>query len=308
MNILFCINENYSDYALLSMYAILKNNKGSNFINFYIIHDGLQQATKEKMKVALERYESKYSVTFIPIEKSLFDGLPIIISHLTSIIYARLFLFKLYPWGNVDRLIYLDVDILINGDLKMLWDVDLQGKTIGACFDSYVEYGTSSHKEKIGLRGDQPYFNSGVLLIDMKKWQKRDICLEVGKWIETNKELMRYPDQDVLNALFKDEVLLINNRFNFMPYLSTRIKRGLIDKSLAINYEKVDFPIVIYHYCGVSKPWQEDNTLIKTRHYFSLAKEINIDLYTTNNYLKRGFIFIQRVWKDLISYLRYGIY
>lgn len=172
MNILFCADKNYADYLIVSIYAILKYNTKNKIINFYILHTNISKTSQQKITELVASYNKNHKAIFITLPEGLFTDFPITVKYISLVTYARLFLSEVYDWQGVDKLLYLDVDISINGDISPLFDTDLQGKTIGACFDSYVEHAVGQeYKKSIGIHEDNHYFNAGVLLIDMQGWQ-----------------------------------------------------------------------------------------------------------------------------------------
>lgn len=82
--------------------------------------------------------------------------------------YARLFLSTLLP-DNIQRVLYLDCDIIFKQSIIKLWNLDLQGKTIGALMDAFSSY----YRKNIDLQPDDIMFNSGVMLIDLVQWKEK---------------------------------------------------------------------------------------------------------------------------------------
>lgn len=118
--------------------------------------------------------------------------------------------------ADCDKVLYLDIDVLVRDSLKPLWDTDLGDNWLGACIDLFVER-QNAYKQKIGMADGEYYFNAGVLLINLKKWRQHDIFKMACEWVEQYKDVMQYQDQDILNGLFKGGVCYANSRFNFMP-------------------------------------------------------------------------------------------
>ncbi|WP_330359249.1 glycosyltransferase, partial [Basilea psittacipulmonis] len=99
---------------------------------------------------------------------------------------------------------------------------------------------------------DHIYFNAGVLLINLKKWQEMNVFNQAIQILKEKKNLLRFQDQDLLNIIFKDSLYVINPRFNFMPNIKRRIKdykKKKIDH--LSSYEHVTMPISIL--CKTSK-------------------------------------------------------
>lgn len=123
---------------------------------------------------------------------------------------------------NEDKIIYLDVDTIVNKSLQELWDYDLENTCIAARAEN-----------KNG------YFNSGVLLMNLKKIRELELDKTLDYHLKTSH--FQFPDQDALNITFKFNKVLLPQKFNVMGHI-------------VYNMDK----IVIRHFCGVTKPWEEN--------------------------------------------------
>lgn len=292
MNILFTTDNNYAKYLTTTIYSILKHNHHKQNIHFYIAYHQLSKTHQTKIIQLIHQINTSHQITFIPVPMKLFNSFPKTIGHISSITYARLAISDILNKHRIEKLICLDIDTLINGDLYELWNSDLQGKTIGACFDQYIEYKQTGYKNNIGLADHHSYFNAGVLLIDMKKWLKRDILSEAIQWTNHYQHTMQYQDQDILNGLFRDDVCLLNNRFNCMPATLEMIKQ---QEQHSHSDKNIHYPIIIYHYCGPDKPWN-DNSCLQNETYHQLTNEIN-DIINKKGWLKKFSAFIKNTFR-----------
>ncbi|WP_162273003.1 glycosyltransferase family 8 protein, partial [Basilea psittacipulmonis] len=162
MNIVFASDNNYVNYLSICLCSILENNK-HHTINFYILSHEISEDSQRQLMRVVNAYPDK-TIMFIPIPMEKFSNFPITIDYISLVTYARLALVDIFDWGRVDKLIYLDIDILVNGDLGPLWNIELADHALGACLDSFVEFEIQQdqHKEKLGLCSDHIYFNAGV--------------------------------------------------------------------------------------------------------------------------------------------------
>lgn len=153
---------------------------------------------------------------------------------------------------NVDKMIYLDGDVLVTGDINELWKVDISNYCLGVVKDRpYTRemYINNAYYRKIGL-APELYFNSGVLLINLSKIRENiDVLSELDKFA------IKYPhcamlDQDFLNYAFKNKVLYLSPIYNFIP----ENVESLTEKDLDTN--------VIIHLAGTFKPWNCRNPIV----------------------------------------------
>lgn len=268
MNIVFASDIKYGEHLKVAILSLLSKTKYKQPIHFYILHEDLTKTIQIDIKYIIKYFNKKNSVKFILIDNSFCNRWPIYIDYITSITYARLGLSELIGSniGKAEKLIYLDTDIIIQGDIADLWHINLQGKTIGACFDSYIYEEQSNHKVAIGLPPNAEYFNAGVLLIDFDRWKEKNVLQTAIKWTNSGQYFFKYQDQDILNAIFVNDNVLIDTRFNFMPKLKL-----LIDQNLpVVPVSKPTYPIVIHHLCGPEKPW---NTSLPENKEYLYSRE-----------------------------------
>ena len=122
--------------------------------------------------------------------------------------------------NNLEKVIYLDCDIVVNMDIYELWKIDLQNNSLAGVIDCqfYLErdllecFHVWFHL--IGISLDK-YINSGVLLMDLERVRKKlNMSYEFQKFIIRYRNLTRFVDQDAINMLFKDDIKIIDARFN----------------------------------------------------------------------------------------------
>lgn len=154
--------------------------------------------------------------------------------------YSRLFCAFYLP-KNVDKILYLDVDMVCTGDINELYEVSLEGKIWAGVEDKDIQ-------EKDLIRLDLPksyrYINAGVALINVKKlrenYSEPDILTPI---IENHKEWI-YLDQDFINKVFAGDIKIIEEKYNLLA----KSKR----------YSELKEKPLIIHYAGSVKPWDND--------------------------------------------------
>lgn len=281
MNILMQSDNKYGIHLVALISQIIKYNE---HINFYVLDLGINIREKELLKDILSNKDC--TISYIEVEEQEFSALPKTIDYISLATYSKLKAAEYLP--NIDKILYLDIDITISGKLDELWNIDLKNYAIAACFDSYIEHYTNNYKSLISLSQNQYYFNAGVLLINLKKWRELDVFKRSINWLKNYQDIILYQDQDILNGIFKDDVTYFNSRFNFMPTLRNRIK----EKQQLAPLEKTAMPIIISHFCGELKPWHKN------------SKHFNAYLYERS--LQSHFKIFKNL-KNLINKIRYRI-
>lgn len=153
-------------------------------IRFHVLDAGISEANRAAVAANLR---GGGNIRFIDVNPEDFAGFPLNIRHISITTYARL---KLGEYiADCDKVLYLDIDVLVRDSLTPLWDTDLGDNWLGACIDLFVER-QEGYKQKIGMADGEYYFNAGVLLINLKKWRRHDIFKMSCEWVEQYKDVM----------------------------------------------------------------------------------------------------------------------
>jgi lipopolysaccharide biosynthesis glycosyltransferase len=167
---------------------------------------------------------------------------------ITTMTYARLLMGNLLPL-EIDRILYLDGDILVRGDVCELWTTDLQGRTIGAV----VDLPRYPFNQTLGLRADALYFNAGVLLIDLRRWRERKIGERALTLAREHRDRLRWSDQCALNFVLQDDWTVLDRSWNFQSFDVAHVVNG------HMRFDRVDPKRLasarLIHFNGTSKPW-----------------------------------------------------
>lgn len=244
MNILFSINAKFIPLTKKCIQSILRFDDN---IDFYIFHHDLTEENKKDLQETF----SSCSFHFIKVDEEIFEGFPIS-SRYPLEIYYRLFASSILP-DSLDRILYLDVDIIVIRSLKELYTMNFDGNAYIAC--THVnENMTHMNAKRLGLQKDVPYINTGVLLMNLQLlrtiWDKNAIL----KYVNANKKKLVLFDQDILTALYGTKTKIIDYRkYNLsermMNICNLRNPKNRID----LNWIRQNG--VIIHYCGRMKPW-----------------------------------------------------
>jgi lipopolysaccharide biosynthesis glycosyltransferase len=255
ISILMAVDERYTGPLSVTVTSIVENLKGGGPLDLWIlgwnlgpeIRQRLQHAWGERVQVHWAQAAPCRLAELQRAREGRADPAPPAAS-------LRLLMGSCLP-ETVSRIIYLDADILVCGDLTGLWQQNLDGNIACAVQDSYIQYLPAERPFPPGVaRPDRPYFNSGVMLVDLAAWRTANIeqrCLEAfanfpagTKWL----------DQQVLN-------LCLAGRWKRMsPVWNRQFSLDLFPDWRCSPYSEVEFeharraPLVI-HFCSYTKPW-----------------------------------------------------
>lgn len=230
----FAIDKNFGIFAGIAITSLVHNNIDHQLV-VHIIHDGLQPDDMCKLQ-RLERLYRNLSLHMYLMDDTEDMTFVVPQGHITQAMYYRYLFSKLLP-REVQRILYLDADIICKGDLLPLWRTDLQGKVLAAVRD----WGEAKSCIRIGLSSGL-YFNSGVLLIDLREWERRRLTAKLFAWLEevgVNKVL--WGDQDALNAILDGEFVELPKIYNCIVVNDTALKSTAED--------------LLVHYVDYVKPW-----------------------------------------------------
>jgi len=257
MNKIFLVSDdNYVNHLMITINSIFSTCKTPKKIKVFIIDGGISKENKERISKIMKNYKN---IQFKKINIKKYEKLNKIgIWGWTA--YYRLEIMKMFP---KEKVIYLDCDMIVKSDLSELFRINLNGKTIGAVKDYYIS-----------LIKKEDYFNSGIMLIDCKKWAEKGYSKKFFEWYFKNKEKVSYPDQDTLNGILKGdwkELPLEWNRQRILLEYSS--KKFGINKKIYNNLKKN--PKVI-HYTGRVKPWHRRYIFPDKKEYIYHAKKLGI--------------------------------
>ena len=212
MNILYQFDEAYSPYAGVSLTSLFLNHTDSPEINIYVLGESLSECSISRFKLLAKQYGRK--ITFLNSDRILQKIRELGIPKYRGSFAANMKLFFSSEIGeNVERLLYIDSDTLITGSLEPLFQLSMEEYPLAMVLDSLGK----KHKRYIGLQKMEPYYNSGVILFNLKKWRELDCEKRLAEHALYSRAHYMSPDQDLLNVVFKNEILCLSLKYNFQP-------------------------------------------------------------------------------------------
>lgn len=236
-------DENYAPHVGVMFASLLENASRPESCHLFVIDAGISQKTRQRAKD--EVCKRKGNISFIPFDGEMYEDFPLR-RGMTAAAYYRLSIPDLFD-EKVTKVIYLDCDLIVQGDILELWNYSLAGKHIGAVQDlsnsTYLASGLPQHK----------YFNSGVMLIDLDLWRRDDIAHKVRTFKIQHPEKIQTNDQCALNGVLYDSWARLPLRWNQQAGIY-RPGRGRLQHFSRKEIEEGIWNPGIIHYIG-SKPW-----------------------------------------------------
>lgn len=170
--------------------------------------------------------------------------------------YARLFLTELLP-GSIDKILYLDCDIIVNQSLNELFSNNIDNYYVAGVLDTLPN---NDSKIKVGMASDNPYINSGVLFINLKKWRDERIINKFLDFLLLYNGRVHHHDQGIINAVL-DKKLIIGPEFNLTSNYFTHKYSYLKKRNYPFYLQnEIEFakhnPVIIHFTEGfLDRPW-----------------------------------------------------
>jgi lipopolysaccharide biosynthesis glycosyltransferase len=213
-----CVCDNH--YAIL-MGALIKsiesNHHTAEKLEFFIVEDGI--TAKNKLKITNSVNPDVVKIHWLVMTDCIPANakLPVDNSSLPLNIYIRLFIPYFIP-KTIKRIVFLDVDMIMLEDVSKLWYTDLENNIIGAVQDQFIQvvsrWGGISNYQELGIAAENKYFNAGLMLIDIEKWEEANITDKVITCLADNKKHVQFQDQYGLNAVLAKQWLSLDPLWN----------------------------------------------------------------------------------------------
>ena len=235
----------------------------------YLVHGPLAAPAKQAL-IALSHWLVYFRVELLPlspVDQHLLAQISLASNHLPRSAYYRILLPNLLP--EVDRVLYLDYDTLVLGDLTTLWHSDLAGNFLGCIRDQGVTIKNGWAKNLFGPDANN-YFNSGVLLMDLALLRKYGVTGYFYQFILESTKFFVLGDQDAYNLYFKDAV-------QYLPIENNYVTQLLESSDPAEHRELAK--VTILHFLSAKKPWKDTTSypaamLPAMRTEYQLAKQV----------------------------------
>ena len=281
INILYCFDENYNQQALASMISLL--DKTSEIIDIYIVHNNPESLAKLSNFIKSHKKTGKIIIT--KFDKKNFTFPNIENSHVSEATYYRLFIEDLLP-DDLEHVLYLDADIICfddpSSEIQNVINLLLKSEnTIASVPEKFNDAEKKDVNQRLNINADK-YFNAGVMFIDLQSWRKKSIMLASLEIINQKNKDLKFWDQDVLNIIFNNDLIEINNSFNYLINIE---KHTVIPKNT-----------IFIHYAGSFKPWTVRGAIEKNSiYYMEQYRKLNLGkFHITHTWKLSSLIYLLR--------------
>jgi Lipopolysaccharide biosynthesis proteins, LPS:glycosyltransferases len=192
----------------ISTISLFENNKHIPNLVVYLLGEKITEESKDILKGIGDKYNREIVVIDVP----KFDIPESLVSTRWPLsAFTRLYAGQLLP-TSIDRILYLDCDTIIKGDICQLESVDIAEEIFHGIKDCVGK----AYKHNIGLDGNDPYINAGVLLINVELLRKVEIKAVIDEFMRKYVKFINYADQDILNGIFKGKIGILDPSYDVM--------------------------------------------------------------------------------------------
>lgn len=250
LHVALAFDENFAMPCGITIVSICENTPCDIFFHV-IIADDVTDKSKNKILDIVKKYHKH--IRFYNIDEMLFKNLPET-SYITKSTYFRLLLPQIIPI-DINKIIYLDSDLVALKSIKSLWEFELEEDTPAAmAIDGNCSNVTFHNFTELPL--EQPYYNAGVIVMNLSCWRKENIGIKCISLITEKK--YRYMDQDALNVLIGKRIKQLHLKYNLqIEFLLSKETYWKVDRSLYFEqvHEAINAPVIIHYAHPDYKPW-----------------------------------------------------
>ena len=260
IQIVCATDDNYAPYCGVMLTSVFENNKDREVSAYILVDKSLQEKQQRRFKKLSEKYGVE--ITFVLVDKSFFEQFPlkgdsINIKHWSIVTYYRLYVEDLLP-KDVNKVLYLDCDIIVDRSLGELFDMDWDGYSVGAIPDMCTEW--QEYYDRLGYDRSYGYFNAGVLFMNLDYWRTHSIGQKCIDFLSSNYDRIFNNDQDVLNVITRDSKRTLPVSYNYQMQLCMPYFFNTFNENMKKDVLETKSPNII-HYAAELKPWM-------TKYYF----------------------------------------
>lgn len=252
--IFFSTDDAYIPYLDVAIASLIDNASKNYQYRIIVLNTGIRQEnidmikSHEKTGVVIDFADISEDLKYV---ESHFKN----VYHFSIATYYRMFIASLFP--QYDKIVYLDCDLVVLGDISQLYHIELGDNIIGAIPDQYVRNTAEFRRYAeiaVGVNPDH-YVNAGVLVINLDAFRKNKIEDQFIQLLTQFDFDLLDPDQAYLNYLCRNKIHMLPNGWNKVP------------TPIACEGNKN-----IVHYALYKKPWQYDD-VIDGEFFWQYAKE-----------------------------------
>lgn len=209
-------DNNYAEFVAIIITSIFERNKKFTQIVIHLLSNNIDPVTIDLINKHIPEKVGEMCVYDLSNIKDKLINSVYVPQNASITAYSRLFLSSILD-NSIERVLYMDVDALVVGDLFSLWNIEMHDSLIAGVLDRV----SNLDKESIKIPYDEPYINTGFLLINLDLWRKENIEQQFIDYLLFLHGRPAYQDQGLINAVCKGRKLLLPPEYNLTTSLYT---------------------------------------------------------------------------------------
>lgn len=236
IRICMACDDKYAIHCASAIASMIDNHKSEEKLEFFILNRNISEKNKKRLQKLANT--GKSSINFISVNPEVFKNCPVPVGmHFSLETYFRLKIPEIFP--DFDKILYIDCDVTVLGEIKELWDFDVANFYAAACPD------ITQVKHLSEFIGENPYFNAGIMVINLKKWRGEKISEKCFEFIKNHPDKIIWVDQDVLNSVLCGKMAYLPRIWNLEYCPANDVVSNLYQ----------DCEIKLIHHITRQKPW-----------------------------------------------------
>lgn len=300
INVVFSTNNTFCEHCCVAIVSLLETNQHESF-SIYLLTINCTRENINNIKSICAKYNTKIDV--IEISENMFEDFPPTGIYSLAC-YSRLLLASLFP--NITKILYLDCDIIVNGSISELWNIDISHHSLAGVPDSIKSQNLA--KEYLTCDFSKGYVNSGVLLINLEYWRSNNIQEKFIAFLKSNGRV-KLPDQDAINEVLSGSIKFLHPKYNAQASYFVFPPPIMQEQKKYIRFLWKGATIV--HFTGAVKPWHLECVNPYKKQYLrykNLTPYRNALIATNKNQVYSYTLITLRYLKFFIAKIRSYIY
>ena len=246
------IDANFMQHCAVTLVSLFENNKSAD-ICVHIVAPSLSEENQQILRNLVASYGNDIRFYFPPEDLLSCFAIKKFGKRISMVTYYRCMFSAILP-DDVEKVLYLDCDIVVLGDISEFWNTDLSG--CGAACIEDIGKDEDERYERLHYDRSYSYFNAGVLLINLDYWREHKVDKQCVEYFQTYPERILFNDQDLLNVVLHKDKVFVPLKWN----MQDGFYRYGMDKKVADwnSFREELLHPVILHYTN-KKPWNYDS-------------------------------------------------
>lgn len=255
MNLAICIDNNFIMQACTLVASLRVTNKDLQ-LKLFVFSEKLSESSKEVLIKLV--HNTQISINFITIDLHMLPNLPLTgKEHLSLATYYRILVPLLIP-ESIQKILYMDCDMIVLDSLQALWETNLSDKCAGTVIDMFND--DIEISKRLNYDPRHGYFNAGMILMNIPVWKRNKISEQALEFLINYPEKCLAHDQDALNHALNGSLVNVSARYNMQLDFFCPFSNLIVDKKFYDDIDQSRKNPVIIHFTGPSKPWLSNCT------------------------------------------------